>query len=347
MAILTDSQIGDLITGSLDDLGRLKFNQIATTIQNYEVLGRILRKDRVGFGEGTGIQRSLMVKHSGNARMIGMYQTDTVNIQDVLQTISIDWRHTAVPYSYDRRELLMNRGFSKIVDILQLRRADAMISLAELMEDQFWQLPVDLDLDVYGIPYWVIYESSTGGTFTTNTNTAFSAGPGGLDPATYTRWANWTQQYTNVTKADAIAKMRTAIRKIRFQSPVDIPDFRRGRGDQYRIYVNEATLQDFEDLGEAQNENLGRDLAPMDGTMTFRRNPIVWVPWLDDNSVQTNPIYMLNFAYLQPVFLKGDYLRETEPDKAPGQHNTWEIWIDLTWNLLVTDRRCQAVLATD
>jgi hypothetical protein len=83
--------------------------------------------------------------------------------------------------------------------------------------------------------------------------------------------------------------------------------------------------------------------------LTFRRNPIIWVPKLDESGLTgqpTAPIYMLNFAWFYPVFLQGDYMRESEPAPAPHQHNTWQIHVDLTWNVLCTDRRSQAVLAT-
>ena len=46
-----------------------------------------------------------------------------------------------------------------------------------------------------------------------------------------------------------------------------------------------------------------------------------------------------------PIFLEGDYLRGSEPDKSPTQHNTWVVHVDLTWNILCVDRRRQAVFA--
>jgi hypothetical protein len=226
------------------------------------------------------------------------------------------------------------------------------------MEDEFWQMPsASTDkLECYGVPYWVVYNATDG--HTGSNPSGHTSGAGGLDSDTYTRWKNYSATYTTVSKSDCIKLMRTAHRKIRFRSPVDIPDFRKGNGDQYRIYAGESVIADFEDLGEAQNENLGRDLAPyqggrdiseMDGVLTFRRNPIIWVPKLDESGLTgqpTAPIYMLNFAWFYPVFLQGDYMRESEPAPAPHQHNTWQIHVDLTWNVLCTDRRSQAVLAT-
>lgn len=127
-------------------------------------------------------------------------------------------------------------------------------------------------------------------------------------------------------------------------SPIDVTDFRKGRGQNYRIYVNEATISSMEDIGEAQNENLGRDLASMDETMTFRKHPIIFTAKLDADS--TNPVYMLDFSQIYPVVLAGDVFRETGPNQAPNQHNVRNVFIDLSWNLVCYDRRRQAVLNT-
>jgi hypothetical protein len=337
---LTDSEILDLQVSTLSELGRLKFNQIATRIQNYEVMGRIMKKDKVSFDSGKSITRQVMVDHSGAAKNVGLYQTDAVNVADVMKNLSIPWRHTTTNYAFDRREIAMNRpGPQRIVELLKVRRADAMISLAELMEDNFWSKPATSsdELQIFGVPYWIVSNATTG--FNGGAPTGFTAGAGGL---LHDRWKNYTGTYVNVTKADLVAKMRTAFRKIRFKSPVDIPDYRKGNGDQYRIYVNEDSIKAMETVGEEQNENLGRDLAPYDGSITFKRNPIVWVPELDSDTA--DPIYMINFAYFCPVFLRGEYLREGEPRITGGQHTVFQTHIDLTWNILCTDRRCQAVL---
>lgn len=344
MAVLQDQDIRDLATGTLKRLGRLRFSQIAQNRQNYEIMGRLLRKNKVQFEDGIGIQRNVMTEHSGAARMTGLHEVDNVNITDHMRTIDIPWRHTTVAYAWERREMLTNRGFSRIYDLLQARRTERMISLVELMEQQGWDLPDSATnkLDVFGFPYWIVSDTTEG--FNGTEPSAFSTnGVGNLLTSVAPNWKNYTFQYAAVSKDDLISKMRTMYRKIRFKSPVDVPDYRHGVGDMYRVYVNETTIKEMEDLGENQNENLGRDLATMDGVMTFRRNPVIWVPELDENEVYTDPVYMVNLNYFYPVFLKGDYLRETEPRQAPNQHNTWQVHIDLTWNMLCTDRRRQGV----
>ena len=87
-------------------------------------------------------------------------------------------------------------------------------------------------------------------------------------------------------------------------SPVDIDDYRNGNGNKYRIYCNESTFSDFEDVGESQNENLGKDIAAIDRMdLASRKHPIRYVPKLDDQS--DNPIYGIDHSVFMPVAAEG------------------------------------------
>lgn len=339
---LTTTEIADLIKSTTSDLGRLKFQQIAQSLQNYEVMSRLMVKDKVKFQSGTAIQKNLMIQQSNAARSIGLYERINVNVADVMRTISIPWRHANTYYAYERRELAMNRASAnRVFDIIKTRRADGLLSIIELMEDEFWSKPSSSsdELEPFGVPYWVVKNASTG--FNGGNPSGFTSGAGGLDHA---NWKNYTYQYTNVSKDDLIDGMRTAHRKIRFKSPIDVNDYRKGTGNNYRIYSSESVIKSMERIGEQQNENLGRDLASMDETLTFKKHPIIWVPKLDSDT--QNPVYMLDMSTFYPVFLSGEYLREEGPVTPSDQPSVFIIYIDLTWNILCVDRRRQAVLAT-
>jgi hypothetical protein len=334
MSTLSAAQIDDLVKTTLPDLGKLKFTNIATTLQEYEVMSRILKKDRVGFDSGKSIQTNLMVQHGSQARMVGLYQADNYTQGDVMQTVDIPWRHTHSYYMYDIKEIKMNRGASKIVDLLTTRRISGMLALAKLMEDQFWSKPIDSTdtKNLFGLFYWLVRNATEG--FNGGAPSGFTAGAAGL---VHPRWANYTGQYTTVSKTNLIAMMRRARRKTFFKAPVDIPDYRGGKGQRFRIYTNESVVGEMEQLLESQNDNLGTDLFRFDGATTFGRTGINWVPKLDEDT--TNPVIMLDMETIYPVFLSGEYLREEGPDKAPNQHNVRKIDIDLTWNILCRDRR--------
>lgn len=342
MPALHASDIADLVVSTLRDLGRLKFQQIAQSLQDYEVFPKWFRKDKVVFDSGYGIQRTLMHTISDAARWVGLMEEDRVNIPDLLTTMNVDWRHITTSWAFIYQETLMNRGRAMILNIIEPRRADALLSMVDKLEDAAWSAPASTTAkEMYGIPYWVVKNATTGfnGGLPSGHTTV-----GGVDISTYTTFKNYTALYTNVTKADLIKKMRTAHRKVRFKSPISIQDYRNGSGDRYRIYTCEDVISALEDEGAAQNENLGRDLAQLDNTMVFRNHPIIWVPKLDSDT--TDPLYMIDHSTFMPVCLRGDYLRESQAQRAPQQHNAFQFFVDLTTNTLCVDRRRNAVFAT-
>ena len=354
--IATD--IADLVAGTLRDLGRMKFEEIASNLQEYEVMQKWLRKDKVQFSDGIGISRNLMTKLSNQAEHVGLLDTDSADIPDLMDTLTIDWRHAQSKWAFVYQELLMNRGQSLIFNVIKPRRTDSMISLAEELEGKAFSVPaVANKTEPFGLPYWVVYNATTGfngglpGSHTT---------VGGVSLTDSPNFKNYTVNYTSVTKADLIAKLRTMQRKVGWKPVVGTPNYSAafGGGARYRCYVNETVLLGLEDIGESQNENLGRDLAPMGGsnqvyevdhTLTFRKYPIVWVPQLDDTSVftaATNPFYLIDHSTFYPVCLKGDFLRESPPEKAPNQHNTFRVFVDLSYNFLCVNRRRNGIAAT-
>lgn len=342
MPSLADSEIIDLVSGTLNELGRAKFTQVATQLQDYEVMSKWLKKDRVMFDSGKGIQRNVMTKTGGAAKHNGMFEVDDVDLVSLMAQMSLGWVHAQTYWMFERREMLTNRGEALVYNIIKPRRAGAMIDLAQELEDKAWALPgASNTTDPKGIPYWVVKHASTG--FYGGAPSGYTT-VAGIDPSTVPGWKNYTALYTDVSKDDLIKKMRTGHRKTMWKSPVDIQDYESESYKNRRYYVNETTISAFEDVGESQNENLGRDVASMDNNIVFRKHPLVWIPKLDEDT--TNPVYQIDLGTFHPVILKGDYLRESEPDKLPNQHNTFAVFVDISYNYMCLNRRRNAVYAT-
>lgn len=343
MATVVATDLGDLVAGTLRDLGRLSFQNIAQEVQDYEVFTKWFKKDKVAFESGIGIQRTLMNKIQSVAAHVGLTDTDSVNIPDLLTTMQVDWRHMSTNWAFIYQEALMNRGRALILNIIEPRRYGALLDMVNTIEEKAWGSPPSSSNKTlpWGVQYWVVPNATTGfnggaaSGHTTVANVSLTDSP---------NFKNYTAQYATVSKTDLVKKLRTAHRKVRFKSPINYKDYRQGRGDRYRLYVNESVISDIEDIGEGQNENLGRDIASMDGTMVFRGHPIIWVPELDSNTA--DPVYMLDHSTFYPVVLRGDFLRESQAERAPNQHNIFQFFVDLTYNYVCVDRRRNAVLST-
>lgn len=346
---IRDQDIADMVTTTLYKMGRGRFEQIAQELQEYEIMPWLMKKTGMFGGietisGGLGIKEYLMTSAGSGARWVGLFEKDQVNITDHLTEIKIDWCRATDNMAYERRELLENKGEERINKVLKPRRVAMMLRVAGLLEDAFFEAPDAAEPEVpWGLKYWIVPSATTG--FNGGAASGFTT-VGGLNPTTYSAWKNYTGTYTAVTKADLIKKLRTAHRKTNWKSPVTTEEFRSEWGQRRRLFVNEETISNLEDLGEAQNENLGRDLAAMDGTMTFRRHPIRYVRKLDEDDSDAsypNPVFMVDLASFKLFVLKGDYLRESDTMRAPEQHNVFVTHIDLSYNTMCVNRRANAV----
>lgn len=348
MATLQADDIADLITITQKDLGKLRWTDLSYDLQEYIALPAILQKEKVSYGSGFGMQWNVMTGTSGATRDVGLYEVDSVNVADVMTTATIPWRHMTTNYAIERREIAMNTGAAQIVDLVKIRRHDAMVDLAKHLETRWWSKPDTSSdtLKIFGVPYWITWtdNSSTNvnGGFDGGNPDGFSAGAGGIDSASVTNWKNWCAKYSTVSSTDLIRKWRKAATFTKFLAPAPSPSY--GQAPRYGYYTNYDVIGPLEEVLEAQNDNLGNDIASKDGQLLFRQVPVTWCPFLEDRA--GDPIYGINWGQFKPAFLSGEYLREEGPVKASNQHTVFQTHVDLTMNVMCTDRRANFVLAT-
>jgi len=339
---IRDVDIADMITTTQYDLGEGRFQQIAQELQQYEFMGNILTK-RGGvrtLSSGLGIQETLMHSIGGLSRWVGLFDEDSYDFKDLLKKMQVQWCRLTDTMTYERRMILENKGKARINNVIAPQKHAMMLRVAQTLENAFFGTPdADNNLVMWGLKYWIVKNSSEG--FNGGAASGFTT-VGNINLTEVPTFKNYTNTYTSVTKADLIKKLRSAHRQTKWKSPVTKAQFRGDTGMERVLYMNETTISSMEDLGEAQNENLGRDLAPYDDEIVFKRHRLIWVPDLDDDT--SYPIYMIDKNTFVPFVLKGDYLRQSDAHKAPNQHNTFVSEIDLSINTVCVNRRNNAVL---
>lgn len=339
--VLTAAQVGDLVQTTLRDLGKPRFTEIATTLQEHTAMNNLLRKNRTELQSGYGVQWDVMVGQSGAAANVGLGATDNVNDVDVMTQATADWRNSTTNYSIIGQVMSMNREPSRIVDYVKVKRIAAMISMAELMERNFWGPPVAStdSLTPWGVNTWIVKNSSQG--FNGGAPSGYTVI--GLNPTTYPNWQNWTDQYTAVSQDDLIRRWSKAAMFTNFRPPVDgIPSF--NTGVDYGFYTNYGVYGPLQELLRSQNDNLGTDVAEYDNQVHFHRTPVKWVPILEADT--TNPVYGLQWGEFKTIILQGWWLRETHVPIYPMQHTISAHFLDCTYQWVARNRRCHFVLAT-
>lgn len=373
MAVITDSVFDDVLNTTLRNYSRGKFNDFASKFQYYEAYKRIIRSEgETLVGGSEGFTFDALTATDNNAAMVGLADVDDVNFSNGTKKGFIPWRRAKTAWTMERRLRLENKGINKLYDLVEVNQAKAEIALAEILENNYWGGPsssADL-LSLWGVKQYMQLRDAatiasdaagtTTGGFTTKVPTGFSD-IAGLDPVTLPRWRNWAGAYTQYTKPDVLTKMRVAALNCRFESPVDVPDYEKGRGNMMRVYVPFAVKLGLETIGEGQNENLGRDLASMSGdlqarfnsaSITFRGSPILPVPALNPTDLAGNalawgahyPILMINYAWAGVKFLEGDMFRMSDAIMDPLRHNWTRVFTDATLNPYFFDRSRQACI---
>ena len=335
------SDLADLVTTTLSEYDRGSFQDIASELQEYLFLSKLLPRYKKSH-RGKSYKFPLMTQLGQNAENTGTFAVDNVTVDDRMIMGEVPWAMTKTAYAFDLREDEFNSGDAEqIVDLIATRKQASLGALAVLMEENGWSAPAaSTDKETpLGLPYWIVKNASAG---------FHGAAPSGhtevagISPTTYDTWLNYTGTYSTVSKDDLVATMRKAALQTSFKSPMKSPAFdTTGLADNFQVYVGEDVYLDFAEVGEAQNDNLGRDIASMDGTIVFHKNPIVYIPYLDNDS--DNPVYMVNWGVMEIATLKDWVLRENVREDAV-RNNVVKVDTDLVWNVVCKNRRLQTVL---
>lgn len=352
MAIITPEQDIALVDATLKELGPFKFNQIAQRFQNYAIYSKMLkgRKRVKMYGSGTSIQKNIMFDHT-EARVVGEFAQDVLNIANLGSKIRSWWVRQTTNFAIDREQVSVNRAPSRIYDFVKMQRDGMWLGMIQACEDQGWGVPASSSDEtvIPGIPYAVATGAtdSTASTFTgigglNGATTGFATNVFGQSPTTNTRWRNFYKIYTAINDSDLIDSMRDGARLTNFESPIDTTDYNTGGGNAY--YTNNTVMNGINRTLRYQNDNLGFDLDPANGKMTFQRIPIQYVAKLDGFSA--NPIYGINWDFFEVCIMEGWDFSESDEKQLSLRHTVRAQYLDLMWSMICTDRRRQQVFAT-
>lgn len=330
---ISNTDLIDLTRTTLENLPSMDF-EVALEYQQWNVVNLWFKEDKVQSDGGTSIKRNIVLEDTGNARMVRPYQRLSINVADTQQFITAPFFQMNTHWSIERYEAIRNRGKAKFIPLIQSRRLDAMVSLAELIESKAWLVPTSSsdDLNPMGVPYWLSMLQAAATTDGFNAYTVrYSGGTtsttkGGIDGSTTpnAKWRNYALCYTAVN-ADMVNRVRKAFFATGFKSPMMVQDLSSPKFT-FRGYMALNTLTEYSALMHNANDNLGPDLAKWQGQEVFRGVPILYTPQLD--GVTYSPFYFLNHRHFFPIVEEGNWLHEHEPMSDVEQPNTQTTHVD-------------------
>ena len=357
----TADEIADLVHGTQEKLiKRGALTNLMTDRTDFIGYSQLLKRKEVAFSGGIDWRFDIIVDHNHTARHTKLYDTDNANEVEALAKGTVGPRYTTANYTYDMREPeLQSTNNEVIVRYVLKKNMQMRQSLAELIEDDIWSGPEFADDKVtpYGFKFWFTRQSNSDaashalGGFdgkdpmlktSSSVSTPIAVARAGLSSSTYPRFANWAAQYAAVSKEDLIFKMRKAVRKTNFRSPITTvpePTLATGKG----IYTTDSVITTMEDILERQNMNLGNDVASKDGKCVFKGHPLVYVPTLDDDAGQ--PLYMIDWTSVGFGIIPGWFDKTSKPVEVPNMHTVRRVFVDTGWNMVCTNLRKNAVFS--
>lgn len=345
----------DLFTSAIFDFGKNIVEDISMDLQEYVGYGILTGKGQLEKHNGKGpyIRRDVRLNGQGNASFSELYEAESLSNQNMMGQITAPYRYFKSGYVFDEREQEINTGDepSTIYDLIKNKRQAAFCDQAALLEASLWNAPdSETSKQLWGLAYWIAY-SATEGFNGTVANGNFTT-VGGLNPTTYTKWRNWTGNYTNATATDLVRKMRTAYVKTDFKNPINQVPSVSGMERKLGLYTTYPIISKLEELQESRDDRLA-DLASKDGTLRFRGVPVQRVPQLEalwgesDESLtltQEHPVFGIDWSTFKLVYSPKYWLRES--NKINSQcHNVMDFWIDSKAQLFNVNRRRNFVLA--
>jgi len=337
------SEIPDAVLLTQDKLiARGAFVDMATDLTDHTAVREMWKNRTKEFEGGDDWTFDIMMDHNHSTKAVGLYETDGSSLTDNMVEGSVGPRHVNSHYIFDIREKAFQRGGLAIVDYVKKKYVGMMTSFFSKMEGYMWGKPIDSTdkKTPYGVGYYVTKNASEG--LYGGNPTGFADGKAGVSTLTYPRYANWTGQYTDITKTDLIRKMRRAHRNTQFRSPVEHAQPMLGKM-RNGIYTNDTVVGILEEMLEESNMNLGNDVASKDGKTLFKSTPVQYAPYL--NLDTSNPIYMLDWKWLAVGVMAGWANNLSAPYMVPNKHNVRRVDLDASFNMACTDPRRQTVIS--
>lgn len=325
-------------------INRGSFLDLTSDLQDHVAVRELWGKRKKAFEGGNNWKFTVQMDHNHSYKPVGMYETDSSTMVDTLTEGYMEPRHINAHYEYDLRHPAFQGGRAKIADYIKIKLNEMKVSYYEGLEGDCWTCPAATDTkSIHGIPHWITKCSNGEAGFNGDDPSGYeSIGRAHILSSSYPRWRNWAADYESISKSDLVRKMREGSYAIQFRSPLSHPEPNLGAMGN-GIYVNRNTIVLIEELLENQNMNLGTDLDSMGGRARFKSSPLIYVPYLDNDT--TNPVYMIDWRWMAFGTLPGWSDRMQPPYMVPGKHLVRRVDQDSTLELVCTNLRRQAVFS--
>jgi hypothetical protein len=301
------------------------------------------RRDTKG---GETLQVDIMRKTTGAASMVGPADTELPNIEQVMTKANFHWCGTKTYWGITDFEMDVNQAAAKRIDLVRVQRIAALMSLSDLLEEQFWGLPQTSAFDtnnkgllgpLFHFPSILTAQVSAAGGTSAITGAFQGGNPVAADNVTFSGWggidktatvnaraktfnAGWETSSGFSTGKD-LEEIDNAFLDLDIEAPeqLNLPD----GGTDWRVYTGKTNIRNGIKMRRSQDTKLGPDLGEHGGTVVYNNIPWRNTPPLD---IHTNlagttsyPMMFINLRWFKLFGLANGELKEMAPMRSVFQ----------------------------
>jgi len=340
---LTHQQIADFYETTINRYFRGELVDISMPLQKYHFASRWFKSKKKPERGGALLEWKLRTGNQGNAKHSGLFAVDDTDRKNVVTRAKTGWSKQTVNYIFDADEPEFQSGPETIYETAKLNEQGLFNDIFQLMETSMWTAPASSSEDPMppaGIPFWIQKCAALG--FNGGDPSGWSDGAGNIKTATYPAWKNYGGPYVQVSRDDLIEKVINACDFCYFEPVAKFNELDSGE-PAWGFYTVHSVLSTMRKLLQANNDNLGPDVARYAGQVLIKGIPVEWVPALDNAESEaydsTNPFYGINWTKFYYYFKTGRNMIKHPLKHAAHQHTVWERHMDNWGNFSCSDRR--------
>lgn len=297
--------------------------EIKDNISNRNALLKFIQKKGNYITEDGGLTIAAPLDYNSNGTYQRYSDWDTLNISqsDVISAAEYQWRQIAINVVASGRELRINSGDSRIINLAKARMKNAIRTFNNNFSSDLYSSG-SLTNQINGLQALVA---------DVNTNTV-----GGIDASAWSFWQNKVFDLSNNSVTMSASTIEgSAMLPLWLQldrGPDDCPDLIIADNNYYSFFENsQVSLKKYSDSDSAQAGFV---------SLKYKKADVIY----DGNSgIPANHMYFLNTEYLKLVVHKDADLTEVPEQRPVNQDGAV---IPLLWmgNLVCTNRAQQGVI---
>lgn len=266
---------------------------------------------------GDQLEGHITLDSEGNARLVGIWDQDTLVKKNLGRKYTADWRQAKGGMLWNLMETSINSGAQKIYDVLEVQYDSAIKDIIDAVYLTLLTGPTSAtDGDSpNSLNTWlrVGTASSTGGWTGYQSRYNDGSTPGtaydtaGLTSSSSvnTGWASYYADHLGNIDESLLSLLDTAVRKLSFQAPVVPKTVGAENGlTDFSMYTTNNVISKLNTFYAQSDDNMGYNRDSHWGTPTFKSIPFAYVDILDTARLSlygTDPIFGVNHREIFPI----------------------------------------------